>query len=325
MISIIMPVYNGENYLHRAIDSILFQTYMNWELIAVDDGSSDNSPKILDEYCEKDSRIRVIHKKNEGVSNARQDGIDVAIGEYVIQCDSDDWVEPDWLESLFEKAKETGADMVWCNMFGEHANSQSFKWSLKHEEDIDIAIRGLLSQELWGGTYFRLFKTSICKKYNVSFPKGCICWEDTAFVVNALVHCRKIAYCDRYLYHYDLGNTSSITHSGRPNLLPDGYIKAIEHIEKSLQDSGLLEKYSYEIRGLKLSALRDYIDCYTIQDFDKFVNTYPDAIAHIKEYPNYALRLKQCAWLILHNCKFAVKPLLKYYSLLRKIGLSKLY
>lgn len=325
MISIIMPVYNGEKYLRRVIDSILRQKYIDWELIAVDDGSTDNSPMILDAYRETDSRIKIIHKKNEGVSNARQDGLNASNGEYIIQCDCDDWVEPDWLHELYKTAKETDADMVWCNMVGEMENSQSIKWQVKHEEDVNSAIKGLLTQEIWGGSVFRLFRSIVCKNINVSFPKNCIAWEDTAFVVSALINCKKIACCDKYLYHYDLTNTSSITHSGRPNLLPDGYMKAIEHIEDSLQKAEILDKFIYELRGLKLFALRDFIDCYPIQDFDKFVNTYPDAISHIKEYPNYPLRLKQCAWLILHKCKFVVKPLLSYYAVLRKLGISKLY
>ena len=324
MVSIIMPVYNGEKFLQRAIDSILNQTYPDWELIAIDDGSSDESPRILDEYCSKDPRIRVIHKKNEGVSNARQDGIVASKGDYIIQCDSDDWADPDWLESLYETAEETDADMVWCSIIGE-TKEGLFNWSMSHEEDVDLTIRKLIDQSLWGGTVYRLFKAEICRIKSVRFPKDCICWEDTAFVVSALLHCNKISFCDKYLYHYNLTNTSSITHSGRPNLLPDGYMKAIEHIEQSLKTVEKLDNYQFELRKMKLGAIRDFIDCYSIQDFDKFVNTYPDAIAHIKEYPNYPLRLKQCAWLILHKYNFAVKPLLGYYALLRKLGLSKLY
>lgn len=104
-VSIIVPVYKAEGYLHRCVDSILAQTFTDWELLLIDDGSPDRSGEICDEYAQKDSRVRVIHKENGGVSSARQRGQDEACGEYTIHVDPDDWVEPTMLEELYQKPK----------------------------------------------------------------------------------------------------------------------------------------------------------------------------------------------------------------------------
>ena len=105
-ISIIVPVYKAETYLSRCLDSIINQTFKNFEVLLIDDGSPDCSGEICDKYAAMDTRIRVLHKENGGVSSARQMGLDNAKGEYTIHADPDDWVEPNMLEELYKKAKE---------------------------------------------------------------------------------------------------------------------------------------------------------------------------------------------------------------------------
>ena len=124
-VSIIVPVYKAEAYLHRCVDSILAQTFTDFELLLIDDGSPDRSGEICDEYAQKDSRIRVIHKENGGVSSARQRGLDEAVGEYTIHVDSDDWVEPNMLEELYKKAKQDDADIVICDYFNNIGTKQT--------------------------------------------------------------------------------------------------------------------------------------------------------------------------------------------------------
>ena len=125
-VSIIVPVYNVELYLSKCIDSILAQSFTDWECILVDDGSKDSSGKICDEYALKDTRIKVIHQTNKGVSVARQVGIDNASGEYSIHIDPDDWVEPNMLEELYNKAKTDDADMVICDYFKHEGGTQTY-------------------------------------------------------------------------------------------------------------------------------------------------------------------------------------------------------
>ena len=119
-ISIIVPVYKVEKYLCRCLDSIVAQTFTDWECILIDDGSPDNSGKICDEYAEKDGRFRVIHQENAGVSAARNAGLDAARGEWIGFVDSDDWVESNMYEYLYNNALETKSDVVICGFVGQH-------------------------------------------------------------------------------------------------------------------------------------------------------------------------------------------------------------
>ena len=131
-ISVIVPVYKAEKYLSRCVNSILGQTFSDFELILIDDGSPDKSGILCEEFAKKDARIRVIHQKNQGVSAARQKGLDNATGEYVIHADPDDWVEPDWLETLYLEAERTKADMVMCD-FERVYSDKTFYCSQKNK------------------------------------------------------------------------------------------------------------------------------------------------------------------------------------------------
>ena len=126
LVSIIIPVYNVELYLSKCIDSILAQSFTDWECILVDDGSKDNSGSICDNYALKDNRIKVIHQNNSGVSVARQVGIDNVCGEYCIHIDPDDWIESNMLEELYNKAKSDDADMVICDYFKNEDGVQQY-------------------------------------------------------------------------------------------------------------------------------------------------------------------------------------------------------
>ena len=121
-VSIIVPVYNTEKYLHRCIDSILRQTLTDIEVILVDDGSFDSSGKICEEYARKDSRLRVIHQKNAGVAVARNTGLDIASGDYIAFVDSDDYIEPNMYQSMMQVANQYDCDVVLCDCVKEHGN-----------------------------------------------------------------------------------------------------------------------------------------------------------------------------------------------------------
>jgi glycosyltransferase involved in cell wall biosynthesis len=128
MISVVIPVYNVEQYLHRCVDSILNQSYQNFEIILIDDGSQDSSGEICDQYVQKDERIKVIHKKNARVSAARNDGIKLAKGKYVSFIDSDDWIEPDMYQEMIKKVEEYNLDLIMCDFkkrINDHEDKQT--------------------------------------------------------------------------------------------------------------------------------------------------------------------------------------------------------
>lgn len=209
-ISIIMPVYNAGKTLSLMIESILSQTFTNWELLCIDDGSTDTSGTILDKYALRDSRISVYHKKNEGVSAARQDGINRARGEYVIHADSDDWVEPTMLNELYLKAKAENADVVICDYFVNRGVEQRLVCQEPTSLEPEQVLRELF-QRLHGSCWNKLVKHICYKKYSISFPEGINHCEDLLTWVQLFQHPEvKVAYLPKAFYHY-CENDFSIT------------------------------------------------------------------------------------------------------------------
>lgn len=211
-ISVIVPVYKAEKYLHRCVDSILAQTFTNFELILVDDGSPDNSGAICDEYAKKDDRIKVFHKENSGVASARQFGIDNAYGEYTIHADPDDWAEPGMLEELYKKAKETDADMVICDFYVDTLRESLYRSQKVSAETSQEVLDDLLFHRLHGSLCNKLIKLACYTDFNIRFIDKLNYCEDYLVCVKVLMHNIKIAYLDKAFYHYDqIVNNDSIT------------------------------------------------------------------------------------------------------------------
>lgn len=213
-ISIIIPVYNTEKYLRRCLDSIMEQTYKDFECILVDDGSTDGSGKICDEYASKDERFKVIHKENCGVATARQAGTNVATGEYIIHADPDDWTEPQMLEQLYRKAKETNADIIICDYY-DNLNGKDI---LKTQRPLSLCpaeiIKEILGEhKLYGALWNKFIKRECFTRYKIEFkPKIDIC-EDMLVCVQLLLHSEvKVAYLNKAFYHYYVDNTQSLLH-----------------------------------------------------------------------------------------------------------------
>ena len=212
-VSVIVPVYKAEAYLHRCVNSLLAQTFTDFEILLIDDGSPDRSGEICDEYAAKDPRIRVFHKENGGVSSARQLGMDHAIGEYTIYADPDDWVEPNMLEELYGKAKETDADMVICDFYTEHKGGKQ-RYVKQQPESLDsrAVLKQLLFQQLHGSCWNKLVKRACYNKWGIRFPNNLNYCEDVIVLVQLLQHDIKVSYIMRAFYHYDQHvNTHSIT------------------------------------------------------------------------------------------------------------------
>ena len=210
-ISIIVPVYKAEAYLHRCVDSILAQTLMDFELLLIDDGSPDRSGEICDEYVQKDSRIRVFHKKNGGVSSARQKGLDEALGEYVIHADPDDWVEDNMIEILYHKALDLDADVIICDYYKDNGGKSTYIEQKPESMNHNSIIKGLYGH-LFGACWNKLIRRSVIKKYGLEFPKNWSLAEDQYFLVSLLLHDIKIGYVNKAFYHYVIGeNENSLT------------------------------------------------------------------------------------------------------------------
>lgn len=247
-ISIICPVYKAENYLHQCVDSILAQTFTDWELILVDDGSPDSSGEICDKYANQDRRIRTIHKQNEGVSVARQTGLEAAHGEYVIHVDSDDWVEPNMLEELYKKAKQDDADIVICDYFNNIGTKQTIcRQCPSSLEPKQVLIE--LFQQLHGSCCNKLARRVCYKQYGIEFPRGINYCEDLFTWVQFLSHKEvKVAYLNKAFYHY-FDNPKSITRSYQRSQYETRceFVKRLEKVLPTELRTTILKKVTFNI------------------------------------------------------------------------------
>lgn len=212
MISVIVPVYKVEKYISRCIESVIAQEYDDWELILVDDCSPDRSGEICDEYAQKDSRIRVIHQENQGVSAARNRGIEEARGEYICFIDSDDYVTSQYLRD-FTPADEVDFELQGMTLVYEEETFRNHEKRPNLELLSDVI--GLLESDnqildLLNGPCCKLFKKNIIRDNSLSFPQELSYGEDSIFVLSYLTHCkRKIHLIPSSNYFYTHEKTSS--------------------------------------------------------------------------------------------------------------------
>lgn len=204
LISVIVPVYNVEQYLERCVDSILAQTYSNLELILVDDGAKDSSGVICDAYAQKDTRVRVIHKENGGLSSARNAGIDIAQGEYISFVDSDDWIEPDALENLLNTAVQNQVELVIGGRWDVKAETGEKKLGLCPEKMEVVSGDEAVS---------RIFRWDHCdsascdKLYHrrlfrqIRFPYGMVV-EDVPIMYKIVLDAGYVAFLNKPVYNY---------------------------------------------------------------------------------------------------------------------------
>lgn len=211
MISIIVPVFNVENFIHLCIESILSQTFQDFELILVNDGSTDRSGDICDEYSKKDKRIIVIHKENGGQSSARNIGINVAKGNFIGFIDSDDWIQSDMFHILYTKAIETDADITACNIMKYNKDSTKQIYCNKTDDcffDRNSAMNELyLNDRLTFSPCNKLYKSNLFN--GVRFKEGSIL-EDMDFSYRIMHQAERIYYTGQALYNYRYNDQSTM-------------------------------------------------------------------------------------------------------------------
>ena len=205
MISIIIPVYNAERHLHQCIESVIAQSFKDWETILVNDGSKDGSLAICQEYASKDSRIKVIDKPNGGPSSARNKGLDEAQGEYVYFMDADDWIEKNFLEVFFNE-NENSYDIIFQGFVREFPDDrveESFAMdadtSVMSKEEI---ICRLYKEHVYGWAWCKLFRREIIEKHHIRFDESLRLWEDELFTSEFLRYAENVRTVNNHLYHY---------------------------------------------------------------------------------------------------------------------------
>ena len=233
LISVIVPVYNVEKFLDKCISSIVNQTYKNLEIILIDDGSTDESVQICDKWQEKDNRVRLTHKENTGVSDTRNIGLEKTTGEYICFVDSDDYIEPDYIENLYKSLTENNADIASCGHIAEaYSNSVILFSNSNFVADTEETLKRLFLRNdvfpvLWG----KLYKKELFD--GIRFPDGKI-HEDIATVYKVLAKSKITTHIDKAGYHY-IQRHGSIMHkefSKERLIVIDFLEELLEFIEK---------------------------------------------------------------------------------------------
>lgn len=268
-ISVIVPIYKAEKTIRRCVDSLLNQTFSDFEILLIDDGSPDRCSEICDEYAIKDKCIRVLHKKNGGVSSARQCGVDNACGEYTIHADPDDWVEPEMLEQLYLKVKETDADMVICDYYEDCMDLS--KYCKQQPSSLDhLSVLHDLFTFIHGSTWNKLIRRDCYKRYNVKFPLELSLWEDQYVIAALLKNDIKVAYLPIAFYHYIRNVDRSSLSLRYTDKSYDEDVRAMQLFEKLLHDTSIVYMVN-NIKGYSIVAHAFFggKDLYSSREFRK--------------------------------------------------------
>lgn len=303
-ISIIIPMYNAKEYIARCLESVINQSFSDIEIIIVNDGSTDESLEICRKYAKIDERIIILNKDNNGVSVARNQGMNVATGEYVMFVDSDDWIDENMCQDLYKRISECHADICFCNNIKEYGNRSEYIdfgclkdvinldeikeviLSLIEEKDIKIAHR----RETFRGPCAKLYKRSIIIDNNITFKRELAIGEDLVFNLEYLKYCEKIVVEKKFLYHYRV-NLYSATKRYRENAW-DTYRKLLVILEEYLESNFFEIEYMDRLNKLKLK----YFIISVNNEMSKFnKKSYVEKISYIKsicedEVINFALK-----------------------------------
>lgn len=244
-VSVIIPIYNAEKYLEQCIQSVVNQTLKDVEIVLIDDGSTDGSAKICKDFMKQDSRITYYYKENEGLAAARQDGIERSLGQYIGFVDSDDWIEPDMYEKMYNAAKSCDGDVVLCNAFLNDErieskdrinsgmyNEYSIKKDILPKTIIRIDEKGRRRNIRWSNC-LRIYKRQMIEENNISFNRTFRRCQDLPFTLDNMLVAKSFYYLDEYLYHnrQDAGSLSRGYTKDMWNLIKP----LIQHINEALK------------------------------------------------------------------------------------------
>ena len=246
LVSVIVPIYNVEGYLDKCVNSLLSQTYKRLEIILVDDGSTDRSGDMADNYANRHKNVRVLHKKNGGLSSARNAGIDIARGEWLVFVDSDDYVSNDCVSKLLDLAMNNDADISTCSFEAFSDDNLKLKvsptWPDTALSGVD-AMDDMLQKMRPAYICLGMFKTSLFRDNNIKFPDGQD-FEDLATKIKLLYCAKKVAFTDEKLYYY-LIRGESITGSRMSIKRADDYLKALRDIQNFVSGTNPTSRTKY--------------------------------------------------------------------------------
>ncbi len=249
-ISIVIPVYNVERFLHKCLDTLEAQTYRNFEIIAVNDGSPDKCPEILREFEKKYENITVLDQENQGMSAARNAGMAVARGKYLCFVDSDDYVAPTYLEELYNAVTQNEADIACCYYYYHFVNSDLlYKYPFRCE---GVYSRGQALTKLLHDTQIqslvwnKIYRRSLFTENNITFPS--MAFEDMATANRVFAHAQKVVVVNKALYYYNQQNASTLATINAAKI--NDFIRATAMVRINLENAGVYKDYEKSYHAL---------------------------------------------------------------------------
>lgn len=296
VISIIVPIYNIEKFLPCCIDSILAQTFTEWELILVDDGSSDTCGSICDEYATKDGRIRVIHKPNGGLTSARNAGLAMASGEWVMHLDGDDWIEPEMLELLLRKGEETGADIVMGDFLFAYPD-RDVPYRLPDWDDCKTTSLNRYITSVWTCVWGGIHKRSLYEEHQLQSPQGVTYCEDFHLIVRLCYFARKVVNVHRPFYHYRQQEGSVMHNLNKKTERDEQWV--YQDIIRFFKEQGVYKDYRKSMCWRMLKATQELV--LDKSDWKAFQEMVPEKKHYIWDCPYINRKLKMNMWCLTHH------------------------
>ena len=276
-VSVIVPVYNVEKYLKRCLDSLINQTLSDIDIICINDGSKDSSLQILEQYAQKDSRIVIYNQENSGLSVARNTGLEHASGEYIGFVDSDDWVDLDFYEKLYNSAKNNNADIAVADFIREHPNKKPKRLKLKEEKIYTTPEDKFMICKVHreGCVWNKIYRSEFIKSINLKFvPK--MYYEDRDFTIRSLYFSKKLVTTPNTYYRYFV-NPKSIVNKRRNYIQDEHYIIVRQQVLQFIKEHNIkvpdglykAEIYRYKLFGKTLFTIKESINSKYIFLFGK--------------------------------------------------------
>lgn len=301
-ISVIVPVFNAEEDLSKCVKSVLEQTFVDFELILVNDGSADKSGIICDNFAEQDARVKVFHKINGGVSSARNVGIKNALGNYTIHLDSDDYVESDMLEKLYAATNNETVDMVISNFFIDSKDKITVvKQSIEDNNNFSV-INSILGGKIHGSVCNKLIKSDIYMKNQILFAEDISMCEDLLFVVNCLMYISSVVYLDNTFLHYVQREDSTV--NSWSEKVFSSYIRVVEELEKLLNS-----RYERAIINFKINIKKDFLRHSNLSSRE-FEKIYPEVNKYILSHSYMKFKVKLLLFLVSYGGYTPIKRIL---------------
>lgn len=319
LISVIVPVYNTEKYLRNCIDSILAQTFTDFELLLIDDGSKDYSGAICDEYAEKDNRIRVFHKENGGVSSARNVGLDNAKGEWITFVDADDWIDGSMYEKMYNRLMSEHADIAYCDIKMCFENNQEVYKAAAYSSEKIIFLNNFISST-WTSLCNIIVKRNLFCENNIRCPEKVAFAEDYHVSVRLMFFANKICYIDKPYYCYNRINETSALHTFSPKHYDKERWVNLDIIS-FFEENGMYGQCAATLSWRLLKSIQEYV--LDKKTYDKFLLTHPESQKYIWSCPYINFKIKVMMWSLSHHLRLIAELFLLARKMRLKLSASK--